>query len=202
MKRLLPTLDEHDILRVGGRLQAASQLTEDQRHPIILPKGHLASLIVRGCHDQAGHAPPETVVGLICENYWIPGLRSLARKIVYDCRVCRRLLTITSKPLMAPLPPERITPGDPFDETGVDMAGPVFIKSRNGKMMLKSYIAVFTCLKIRAVDLQLVPTLSTPDFLLALRLFIATRGCPKTMFSDNGKNFVGAERDLRKLFTG
>ena len=50
----------------------------------------------------------------------------------------------------------------------------------------------------RAVYLDLATSLSTDDFLMVLRRFIGVYGEPKQMFSDNGTNFVGAERELRQ----
>jgi transposase InsO family protein len=50
----------------------------------------------------------------------------------------------------------------------------------------------------RAVILELVPSLSTSDFLLALRKFISLYRKPEVIHSDNRTNFVGAERELRE----
>ena len=50
----------------------------------------------------------------------------------------------------------------------------------------------------RAVHLELADSLESDDFILVLRNFIGRRGKPKEMFSDNGKNFVGAARELRE----
>ena len=50
----------------------------------------------------------------------------------------------------------------------------------------------------RAIFIDLVPSLSSADFLLALRRFIGIYGTPTRVFSDNGTNFVGAERELRE----
>jgi len=48
--KLHPFIDHDGLLRVGGRLQN-SQLTFDQRHPILLPKGvHLSRLIIHFVH--------------------------------------------------------------------------------------------------------------------------------------------------------
>ena len=40
---------------------------------------------------------------------------------------------------------------------------------------------------------------STTDFLNAFSRMVATRGRPEEVPSDNGTNFVGAERELREL---
>ncbi len=57
---------------------------------------------------------------------------------------------------------------------------------------LKSYAVVFVCLTTKAVHLDLCSSLSTVDFLATLDRFIARRGCPAEIYSDNGTNFHGA----------
>ncbi|XP_073811867.1 uncharacterized protein [Musca autumnalis] len=49
-----------------------------------------------------------------------------------------------------------------------------------------------------AVHLEATSSLSTHNFLEAFQRFIARRGCPKALFSDNGTNFVGASRAVEK----
>ena len=50
---------------------------------------------------------------------------------------------------------------------------------------------------MRAVHIEIAPDLST-SFINALRKFIGRRGKPRKIFSDNGTNLVGAEKELRK----
>ncbi|XP_059217672.1 uncharacterized protein LOC131994802 [Stomoxys calcitrans] len=50
-----------------------------------------------------------------------------------------------------------------------------------------------------ATHLEVVQDLSTPSFLCSLRRFVATRGKPKTIWSDNASNFVGAKNELDEL---
>ena len=50
----------------------------------------------------------------------------------------------------------------------------------------------------RACHLELVDDLSTDHFIMALKRFIARRGRPQSIHSDNGTNFVGANNELRK----
>ena len=52
---------------------------------------------------------------------------------------------------------------------------------------------------MRVPYLELLSSLSTINFLEALRRFIARRGIPSVIFTDNGTNFVGAESDLKEL---
>ena len=113
-----------------------------------------------------------------------------------ECEVCVRERVKTSHQQMAGVPKERLAIyKPPFCHTAVDYFGPMEVGlSRNRTD--KRYGALFTCLTTRAVYLDLAPSLSSDDFLNVLRRFIATYGTPETMHSDNGTNFVGAEKEL------
>lgn len=63
----------------------------------------------------------------------------------------------------------------------------------------KAFIAVFVCFASKAVHLELVCDLSTEAFIAALRRFIARRGMPTEIHSDNGTNFQGANNTLTEL---
>ncbi|GFW07910.1 integrase catalytic domain-containing protein [Trichonephila clavipes] len=78
-----------------------------------------------------------------------------------------------------------------FEVVGVDLAGPLYVKGGQ-----KSWIVLFTCATYRAVHLELTSSLSTDAFLLSLRRFIARRGRPRVIYSDNGTNFRGAHGEL------
>ncbi|XP_037930962.1 uncharacterized protein LOC119665788 [Teleopsis dalmanni] len=60
---------------------------------------------------------------------------------------------------------------------------------------------LFTCAAIRAIHLELVKKLTTNSCIDALRRFIARRGCPETIMSDNAKTFKRANKELQKLET-
>ena len=80
----------------------------------------------------------------------------------------------------------------------MDYFGPVETSPGRNRVT-KRYGALFTCLATRAVNLELAESLSSEDFLLVLRRFIGLFGKPVTVHSDNGTNFVGAERELNDL---
>ena len=60
------------------------------------------------------------------------------------------------------------------------------------------YGVIFTCLTVRAVHIELDPDLTKEAFLLTLRRFIARRGKPKEILSDNGSSIIRADRELRE----
>lgn len=81
-----------------------------------------------------------------------------------------------------------------FTTTGVDFAGPLFVKE-NG-LMRKMYICLFTCSCVRAVHLELVPDMTLDAFILAFRRFVGRKGTPSTVYSDNAPTFVSAAREI------
>ena len=98
---------------------------------------------------------------------------------------------------MANLPEDRTTPSKPpFTYTGVDCFGP--FELRRGRTTAKRYGVLFTCLSIRAIHFEVASSLDTESFVNALRRFIARRGQPKMIRSDNGGNFVKGEKELRE----
>ena len=133
------------------------------------------------------------------QNFWIVYGRSLAKKLIRDCAICRKLSQPLHTTLMADLPPERIMPfSPPFSVTGVDLFGPFNLKYGRNKS-IKAWGALFTCATVRAIHLEIVESLSTESFLAALHHFVSHHGWPTTIISDNGKSFIGAEKELRNL---
>ena len=99
---------------------------------------------------------------------------------------------------MASLPQDRVTPSKPpFTYIGVDLFGPFTV--RCGRTTAKRYGALFTCLAIRAVHIEIVHSMDTESFINATQRFIARRGRPEEIRSDNGGNFVKGEKELRKV---
>jgi hypothetical protein len=68
------------------------------------------------------------------------------------------------------------------------------------KPVTKGYIAIFVCFATKAVHIELVTSLTTEAFIAALRRFIARRGKPRTIYSDDGTNFQGAANQLHEIY--
>ena len=66
--------------------------------------------------------------------------------------------------------------------------------------MKKTYICLYTCATTRALHLELTSDLSTAAFIRCLRRYIARRGTPASITSDNAKTFKAADKDLKELF--
>ena len=199
---LRPFLDSQGLLRVGGRRQL-SKVSPSQIHPVILHKKHpLTKLIVRAEHIRLLHAGPTLVMSSLHQRYHVIGGRQLIRMVCRECVTCRRVSAKPVPQLLGQLPPERVTPGPIFSKVGVDYAGPINIKYGHVRrpVVVKAYICVFVSLTVKAVHLEIVSDLTTDAFLATFRRFIARRGKPTLIWSDNGSNFVGADREIKTLF--
>lgn len=194
--QLTPALDEGGILRVGGRLER-SPLCSSTKHPVILPRQHdVTRLIVTEEHRKVFHAGTEHTLNELRQKYWIPKARSAVKAYLHPCTICRNRRAQPQAPLMAHLPEARFDSRHPFSSIGLDFFGPVQI--RMGRRSERRFVLLVTCLSTRAVHLEVTSSLDTDSFLLALRRFMARRGCPSVIHCDNWKSFKRGERELRE----
>lgn len=191
-----PVLDD-ELIRVGGRLRKAAMPIE-AKHPIILSKNHhVSNLLLHHIHDQLGHCGRNHMLSKLRQSYWIINANAAARKVISKCIVCRRYKGKMGEQKMSDLPLERITPDlPPFTNTGVDYFGPIEV--RRGRSTVKRYGVIFTCMASRAVHLEVAYSLDTDGCINALRRFISRRGQVVHIRSDNGTNFIGANRELKE----
>jgi len=194
-----PMMDSRELIRVGGRLRRSS-LDEGRRHPIIFDKHSIVTkLVVLSCHRAVQHGGRGFTINEIqSRGFWIVACNSTVRKIIHECVVCGRLRGISQEQKMADLPADRLSEAPPFTYCAVDMFGPFVIKE--GRKELKRYGCLFTCLACRAIHVETANSLDTSSFINALRRFIARRGNITELRSDNGSNFIGAERELNEAW--
>ena len=199
LKPLTPIVDELGVLRVGGRLNRA-ELPYDAAHPMILPKKHyITRLVVADVHHRCRHAGVNHVLAQVRNRYWVIDGRQEVKNWDQECKSCERRRAKPAVQIMAPLPTSRLgMPMRAFAKCCVDYAGP-FVTKITRRVSAKRYLCLFTCPATRAVHLEMAFSLSTADFLKAFSRMVATRGKPEEVISDNGTNFVGAERELREL---
>jgi len=195
--RLFPVIMPDGVIRVGGRLKNAS-LPIKAKHPLILPRNHhVVDLIVRHEHGMNGHVGREHVLSLLREKYWIVRGRLTVRRILGKRVTCRRLAGRCCEQMMADLPSDRVAVDKPpFTFVGVDMFGPFLV--RRGRSEVKRYECVFTCLAMRAVQIEVVHSLDTDSFLNAVMRFISCRGKPAEFRSNNATNFKSGDRELKE----
>ena len=195
--KLTPYYDQEDgLVKMRGRVQY-SDLTESEKHPIILPyNSYLVKLIIEDIHRKQLHAGINHTLIAVRSKFWVLKGRQLVRRIVKSCLVCRRYLPIRLQVPMAPLPEDRVSRSYPFQTSGVDFTGPIYV--RNGNNVEKSYITLFTCASVRAVHLELVENQTTEAFLRAFRRMISRRGMITTFYSDNSETLKAGSREMKR----
>ena len=163
---------------------------------------HFTRLVVLHAHLATLHGSLGQTHSQILGRFWILNGKSFIRSVLRNCVICARFKAKTAEQIMAPLPEERVTPQRPFLKTGVDYAGPFWIRSSRGRGIRasKGYICLFVCLVTKAVHLELVSDLSTQGFLSAFQRFVSRRGKYSELFSDNATNFKGAASELNNMF--
>ncbi|KAK0144648.1 hypothetical protein N1851_016990 [Merluccius polli] len=185
--RLNPCLED-GFLRVGGRLSRGA-MPEEAKHPLILSKDqHISTLILRHVHQSLGHGGRTHTLSKVRRRFWITNANAAVRKIIGECSFCRRYNGRAVEQKMSDLPKVRILPDlPPFTNTGVD-----YFWSSGGEER-----------KINlAIHLEVAVSLDTDACINALRCFISRRGQVTSLTSDNGTNFIGADRELKERIQG
>ena len=152
---------------------------------------------------QTMHGGPLFVQSVLNRQYWIIRGRNNIRQMARRCIKCVRFRGRTLEQKMGPLPPVRTRPSRPFSQSGVDYAGPFWIKASpdRGRKPFKGYIAIFVCLVTKVAHIEVVSDYSSPAFLAAFKRFAARRGLCQVLYSDHGTTFRGVGSELRALFT-
>ncbi|XP_072395220.1 uncharacterized protein [Diabrotica undecimpunctata] len=88
----------------------------------------------------------------------------------------------------------RVNQAHPFENAGVNYAGPIKTRANKGRgyKSYKQYIAVFACLVTKAVHLEVVSDMTADTFVAAFKRFNSRRGYYSHIYSDNETSFVGA----------
>lgn len=192
--QLRPFTDASGLIRLRTKICNKPD-SYDFRFPILLPKNHpLVMRIIHRIHVTECHVGIQGLLAILRERYWVIGGRRVIKSVVTKCVICRKH---ESKKIEAPspsLPVDRVRAASAFEVVGVDLAGPLFLRDNK-----KAWICLFTCGVVRAIHLELLPSLSTEDFILGLRRFIARRGRPARIYCDQGTNFRGAHNLFKKI---
>ena len=190
-KSLFLQIDGEGIYRSMGRIIKA-ELPYDTKVPIMLCTKHkLAELIVLDVHEKNMHVGVKHSITQLRRKFWITRARSFVKKLLKCCVKCNRYNSRSYKyPSVSELPSYRVEANVPFKSTGVDYFGPLYCKDvYEDSDMFKCFVVLYTCASTRGIILDLVADGYSKMFINSLRNFIARRGCPELIISDNGKSF-------------
>jgi len=191
-------LNNQQFICCKGRL-GQSDLPESVKNPVLLPTKHrFTELLIVERHSAVHHNGIPKTLAAVREQYWIVKGRIMVKKVIRRCVVCRRY---DGRPFPFPavpdLPAERISEAPPFSTTGIDSAGPLYIRNSDSKECnCKVYVCLFTCASTRGVHLELTRELSATSFLLAFRCFCGRQGLPLVIMSDNAKTFTHCAKEI------
>nr|CAD2156491.1 unnamed protein product [Meloidogyne enterolobii] len=200
-ENLQTLIDENGLIRLNTRI-GNCEAEEYFKHPILLPKGCFAvKLLLRKIHEELSHSGVDSTVANFLMKFWTPCARRIAKIVIKECKKCQRISSPKfALPDMPILPKERVRQSRPFEFVGVDYLGPSMCKIDGGKV--KFWIALFTCLSTRGIHLDLITDLSALSFLDILRRFVAQRGAPVKIISDNGNQFITVAKIINANIAG
>ncbi|UYV79865.1 hypothetical protein LAZ67_18000936 [Cordylochernes scorpioides] len=196
--QLSPVLDDNDVLRIDARL--ANVRIANMRTPVILdPRHYLTKLIIHHYHVLALHQGLDTVRNEIRQQFWIPNLRVTVKRCWSECPSCKIRRAKPSTPVMVALPECRVELQQmSFSIAGMDYFGLMEVSVGRRHEKIYSYGVLFTCKSTWAIHLEVVHSLTTDSFIMASRIMICRRGLPWDIFSDNGTNLRGADKELQQ----
>ena len=157
----------------------------------------MTALLVRFQHLYTNHAGVEALLASLRGRFHITKARRLAKTTIKYCIGCQKQDARALDQVGAPLPGDRVRKAPPFGVVGVDYCGPIYCSDRPSK---KFYILLITCGIIRALHLELTPSLNLSDFCFAFRRFAARRGVPSVVWSDHAKTFEAAATKLHTQY--
>lgn len=192
-----------NIWKSKGRVDNADLPTETIA-PVYLPReSHVTTLYALHVHLTNNHCGINQTLTELRLRAWIPKGRLMVKRVLNKlCFHCKRH---NGKPYRLPEfpvhPIRRMTrrPCYPFENTGMDYAGPLLCKT-DCNPSTKYWILLLTCLNTRAIYVDLVLNMTASTLLHALRRFFATTACPKWIWCDNSKTFK-AIADLQTSLT-
>ncbi|VDL83821.1 unnamed protein product [Nippostrongylus brasiliensis] len=188
--------DKDKIWRSRGRL-GNTTVRADAKSPIfIAPNTKLAWLIIQEAHEPY-HRGVEHSIATVRQTYWIPKVRQQTRKLVQQCVKCRRFNALPyAYPEATDLPERRVYRCRPFEHIGLDFFD--LPRPTENPDSHRYYGCIFTCTVTRLMHLEMLESMSTVDFINALRRFVSRRGLPTSITCDNAPTFLLSSSLLQK----
>ena len=198
--------NESSLLRARSRL-VLSGLPEETRLPIILPKKcEIVKKFVLHLHKLHQHARAGYLHSLLRQEFAMQRGRQQIQAAIWPCTKRHCMKPKPLQQIMAPLPSLRIDEPAPFRAIAVDLFGPMVAFHKCGLENCphpnerKVYGALYTCFHSRAIHIELIDSQGTESFLTSFRSFVARRGTPSIIYSDNAKNFKASMKEIRQLY--
>ena len=200
LKSLRPRTDDDGVIVMEGRaLEQFRAHYGTDRFPILTERDILSYLWMRKVHEE-NHTGITTTVAKSRRKFWIVRARNVAKKVTRSCYECRLIEKKLAEQQMAPLPKSRLCPSPTFPIVSMDLFGPIYIKDTvKQRTTKKCWGVIFSCTVVRALYIDLTEDYSTDAILQTIRRFVAIRGCPSEIQSDQGSQLIAAAKDIAEL---
>ena len=212
LRHLAVFFDPSDkVIRLRTRLHLSTTVPFDTTNPIVLPKSVWGERLLLETHQDRYHCSQRQTFNELRKQFWMLGGFSYVREKVRKlCLTPRCRFRQYECPKMSPLPEIRMDKSVAWRHVGVDYIGPITVKhdckeKQYGQQKCdtheryKVWGAVFTCMTSRSVNVELIKSCTTEDFLGAFRRHVADHGRPDTFYSDQAKNFTAADKQLKQV---
>ena len=159
-KQLKLFCDQNGLWRCGGGRINNAELNYDMKYPYILPKSKFAELLVMNSHTDVKHNGVKETLNNMRKEFWITRSRNYIKKILHSCHLCKYMEGKSYKyPESPPLPEFRVCKDFAYSYTGVDYAGPFYVKNiyvtLEKNVMFKCWLVLFTCANSRSIIFRL-----------------------------------------------
>ena len=202
LAKLCPFLDSHNVMRAGGRIAKAEYLPYNHRYPIILPNSTSEPIraLIRHYHQahyKRFHCTVQQTYYLLRTKYFILGGKNSVRSVLSKCIVCQKLSKRKAAQKEGDLPLERMAVVPPFYHCGLDCLGPFHLR-HTGRNTRKQFVLIACCMSTRAITLVPLRDMTTSSIINSLVKIHSQFPALKNLYSDNGSNFKGADREIRE----
>ena len=188
------------VIKLRGRTGQSNSLLDCPDLPILpgAKKGdpevfHLVKLLIREAHLELEHSGIVNTLCSLRKKVWIIHGRRIVARVLKKCCICNKAQRKPYEVPMASLPADRCTASRPFEVTGLDFAGHLYLKDGS-----KCWFLVFTCGMSRALHLELVLDMTAITVVQAIESFFLDFGVCSVIYSDNAKQFKKADKELAK----
>ena len=181
---------------IGRAKEGLRNFFEQNYLPVIMGSTRVAELIMMAAHYK-DHTGRDITQATARHEAWIINAKKLAKNIIKHCVRCRYLRKLLEQQKISELPDFVQIVCPPFTNIGLDLIGPIIVKTMtNKRATMKVWVVLFLCLNTKAVTMELAPGYSTEDFLLAYETYVNQRGSPVIVHSDRGSQLVAAKKEL------
>ena len=201
LNSLRPKVDEDGFIVIACRaIHGLQSHYGSEKFPILTYRDPFSYLWMKKVHNE-DHSGITRTVTKSRRKYWIIRGRKLAQKIKRSCYRCKLLDKMLAEQQMAPLPKSRLAIAPTFYTTSLDLFGPIEIKDTvKQRSRKKVWGVIFSCTVTRAMYLDVTEDYSTDTILQVIRRFVAVRGCPSEIQSDQSSQLIAAAKDIGELF--